>query len=144
MFGLASRYGSYEVTYKALTYPPHTFDDPKIEKQKMVVDAEDNLDAKRVAENILKKQGYKFNRIYDSKLIKYKVKENVKPDTNSNNSVTNKNVSSDRECVNDSTTSTNNNTNSVLLKALLFLSLGIIGFIVIFFVGTIILESIFL
>ncbi len=54
-------HGMYEVTFKALNYPPHNWDNVK--EQKIVVEADDLSDARRVAEKKIKDMGYNFYSI---------------------------------------------------------------------------------
>ncbi len=67
--GLFTPYhGNYEITYKASTHPVMSWENEK--EKTMVVEADDRRDARRVAEKILKKQGFEFCTIISEHLIK--------------------------------------------------------------------------
>ena len=119
LLSLASRYGSYEVVFKALNYPPHTFDDPKIKEEKMVVDAEDSSDAESIVKKMLKQQGRTFFHIYSVHLLEYK----SKPKYETNKATVTKNESNNKK-----------DTNIQVPKGFLYFLLGVCavaGFIVV-------------
>lgn len=85
------RHGMYEVTYKALNYPPPNWDNVK--EQTIIVEADDLEDAERVAKKKLKDNGDDFIHIglYAVKFLKYtnETKENAtEKDTYSKSSST--------------------------------------------------------
>lgn len=134
--GLFTPYhGNYEVTYKANTYPPVSWDKEK--EKTMVVEADDLQDARRQAEKQLKSSGYSFCHIVNTKLIKTTPGSRASNERRSNEEKTTYSYSSHET----STSDYSSNTKSGPVSKASAIIAGVIFLIIIAIVGGVLIKS---